>query len=172
MATRRPIGRFPSAGGGGHQRSILHQATVTLTNDQIIHLPSTGIQIVAAPGSGKIICVERAIGILDNATAAYTDTAGAHFQFSLSTWLASSSLDENAQLVFQDGTGAPHQLSWISSTDHGDGQWIGDKADVANQPLMFKSVGSAGNFTGGNVDNSLILSVTYLILNTSTGQFE
>lgn len=40
--------------GAGHLAAI-YQATVTLTNAQIKALPTTGIVLVAAPGSGKVI---------------------------------------------------------------------------------------------------------------------
>lgn len=48
--------------------ALIHQASVTLDNDQIIHLPSTAIQIVAAPGSGKFISVVGAAAVVDIAT--------------------------------------------------------------------------------------------------------
>lgn len=47
-----------------------------------------------------------------------------------------------------------------------------EPSDVAGVDLGVYAQNGDGDFTGGNAANSMIVSLTYLIFNITTGQFE
>src|SRR5687768_2578118 len=57
--------------GAGH--TLVKVASVTLTNAQIKALPTTAVQVIAAPGAGKLIYPVSAFVILDTTAGVYTD---------------------------------------------------------------------------------------------------
>jgi hypothetical protein len=68
MATFEVLTSSNVIGGGG----ALQSATITLTDAQIKALPTTPVQIVAAPGAGKILLPYKAVFSLQNWQADYT----------------------------------------------------------------------------------------------------
>lgn len=156
--------------------SFLHQATVTLTDAQIKALPTTAVEIVAAPGANLILVPQMVSFVLDCTAGVYTNvnaavTGGVGMNTSYSNVLngiepsaLEGALGDNSEAwLFYQRTGA--QLDFDKVT------WIG-VADFANKPLVVVfSNAAAGNFTGGNAANSMTVSVTYLTLNTLTGVF-
>jgi hypothetical protein len=157
--------------------SILHQATVTLTNAQITHLPAElgGIELVAAPGAGKLLIPQTAVFVLTS-TVAYANTSGYCVLF------LDQNEDQATTLVqgnpFLDAGTSQIQVVTLATNlaaDDSDffpnsfglgGTWI-DKA------LTVKAATDDGNdFTGGHADNTLRVSVAYYVLNTTTGLFE
>lgn len=85
---------MPSSGSGGGVEIL--SASRTLTDEQIKALPTTGVEIVAAPGEGKMISIIDVL-VISNITAIYTDITDASLQLlsngaAVSTVLRSESL--------------------------------------------------------------------------------
>ncbi len=158
---------------GGTGVAPLRQATVTLTNDQIIHLPSTGIEIVPAPGTNKALILVSGRVILDATHGAYTNlTAGGFVQILVGTSDAS-----NYVLTDFFGQTGTVQIESFTPTTYWD-ETAGINKDlqagdeVVNAALNLGPAFNTGNFTVGHTLNTLRVSITYLILNITTGLFE
>lgn len=164
---------------------LLHQATVTLTNDQIKALPTTGIQIVAAPGANKMIIPAVGIHVL-NAPVAYTNVnADAALHLEYTSGLLASNIGAAGDGIYLDAASAT-PLFGTFTTRLEDGypvaSTIGDVtgnglSSAVNNALRIKAsnpypTNVAGNFTGGNAANTLWVSVTYYVLDTTTGVYE
>lgn len=174
------------------QSGFLHQGTATLTDAQIKALPTTAVDILAAPGANKLLVPqvvmlhmkwEADYGSI-NANAVLkvdlngTFIAGLH-ESSLSgvsallagggpdgTWVAMT-LNQLANATVTSATPNvnPHLHQGAADSGFYD-------ADIVNVPLRISVEGNGGDFTGGDSNNELQISVAYLVLNTVTGEFE
>lgn len=163
-------GTDAAIGGGGG--AVLF-ATRTLTNDEVLSLPSTGVQIVEAPGAGKVLI--PVLGLLSLSwTADYTNIdAGAELMLG---WEP----HDNQCLVWLQGGGAQDVASLLAFGENGiavgsqgqrtDGSstyglaGLGDPSDYDNQPLHLKAVNGSGDFTGGDPANALKVNLLYALL--------
>lgn len=163
-------------GGGGGSGTGWTTAAVTLTNAQVLALPSTPIQLIAAPGAGKAL-VSPASGhgfgfiVCDTTAAAYTNvnddthclirlslgenSVVSQFAYgnSLLTFgaIAGMALNPAGVLRSPGTTSAPLIQSPVD-----------DVANVENQALMLDLANVLGDLTGGNAANSLKITVGYL----------
>lgn len=161
---------------------LMHQSKVTLTNNQIKALPTTFQTIIPAPGTNRIALFCRGLLILNTTAGAYTNVAGANFtgdlQHRTSQISASNYLDN---LRTKLGAAA---VSYISLTAFIDGftattTGLLENSDNASSDIndsvelaLFNGSPGLGDFTGGNAANTMTIHASYLILNTSTGDFE
>lgn len=154
----------------------VHQGALILTDAQVKHLPNSGgMQIVAAPGSGKLLLpqfgwarlvwVANYTGIDPNANLAigssYLGDLNENPEGQLSALLANSgsSFALFPELHDTNASGLSVAISGYDNTSLNQG--------------IYLEMGNGGlDLTGGNVGNSLIIAVTYLVLNASTGVFE
>jgi hypothetical protein len=154
----------PSISGGGSGLSI---ATVTLTDAQIKALPTTPIQVVAAPGASKMIVVVSSMWALDATHGAYTNLAGMSLALGYGAWplpQATNSYSEAAQGAFADAS-AVHILAFAAPANtSGQAAWIAEHAQVAGAAVVVQENGTTGNLTGGNAANTLVVSATYYTL--------
>jgi hypothetical protein len=167
-----------NSGSGG---SILHQATVTLNNSQILHLPTTAVEIVAAQGSAKAIVPVSCFMRLDTAAGAITADAGASWllQYAGGTYLSSpqpvSGFLASARIADLFFPVLAYQINaddFGASTVIGSGV-LGVSTNSDNKALQIKDDwNGVSDYTDGNVANSLKVSVAYLVLDTTTGIFE
>ena len=172
----------PVYGGGGG--SILHQATVTLTNDQIIHLPTTPIELIPAPVAGTVLIPVAGAYILDTTAAAYTNVATPDSALGIGTSFigfgnvlnSSGDLGSITDLTDFLAAGSVVMFRFCANTATVDGAsneqaWAEfPPAPVAINVMMVNA--AAGNLHDGDPANTMIVSVAYLTLNYTTGQFE
>jgi len=158
---------FPGLAGGG---SSYLSATVTLTDAQIKALPTTPVEIVAAPGANKLIFVIRnVIGKLNDSGGAYgnsDNTAGSYV-----TLAYGSAYDDDATYNYPDVTSFINSLS--SFGNDGIITLSPYSADTFQNILpgavnngLFLHIGNngLGNLTGGNAANTLKVTVYYVIV--------
>lgn len=184
---------MPFFGGGGGGNEVLHQVTVTLTNAQIKALPTTAVEILAAPGANKLLVPQVALLHMKWAADYSNINASCLLKCDLNgTFVAGlyqHTLSGVASLLAgggPDGTWVAmtlNQLAWSTTTTATPSvnphfhQGAADSgfydADIVNTALTVSATNAAdGNFEGGDPDNELQVSVAYLVLNTTTGEFE
>lgn len=173
------IGNYAAVVLNGTRVSV---ASVTLTNAQIKALPTTGVQVVAAPGSGKWL---RLIGVTystDTAAGAYTNVnptyADIHIDLGGGTYAGgyvatdpsvtpalatvANMLTYAQQTVVQ---GLPYAEGYGGYTGVG---YVSTPAPlrsaVENKALNVAADNSgSGNFTGGHAANSLKVTIYYAV---------
>lgn len=166
------------------QNIFLHKADVVLTDAQIKALPTTAIDLIAAPGAGIIILPLDTVMVFKNSATAYTNISPDAFLSTqingtrVSSFMGNDTLlsSVNQFSTFFNSTGALlHRLIYPPSDPFGaaDG-WemmmfsIGSDAN-ANQPLQIKINNAAlGNLTGGNAGNKILVSTTYRLITLPT----
>lgn len=154
---------------------VLKVATVTLTDAQIKALPTTPVQVVAAPGVGKIaVPIMALVGLAW--TADYTNiSADSTFDF---FWLPAGAQPFNS--LFEADTSSvssllagggnayamssPLQLGWTAaapglSVPRATGDFMGGTNVVDANISVF--ITNSGDLTGGNAANSLKVTVWY-----------
>jgi hypothetical protein len=160
---------FPSAGIAS--TSLLQSAMVTLTDAQIKNSPSSYHEIVASPGTNKLLVFQSAVLILDTTAGGYTNvTNGNGFNSSfVFVYGENSFAASNFGVLIDFMTTAADKVIFFSSpsvlagttpylTDNGDVS----EFDVVNKPINFTIYNDDGNFTGGNAANTLKVTVYYI----------
>lgn len=172
-------GTLPVANGGTGITDLgaVHTVTVTLTNAQILALPSTPITIVAAQGANTTVTLVSATVVSDFAAAVYTNISATGYAFlaysgTESPGLASSYIPNDAgnsltaygdlfgsttrkilQLVPYQNTVADWGLTPVCVT----------RATRTNTPIAFAAAQAGSNFTGGNAANTLAITAYYTV---------
>lgn len=154
MATFEVI-TSPAIGGGSSGSYLV--AEVTLTNSQILNLFTTPIEIVPAPGVGKIIHIISGNYIVNTVAGNYTPAGGPGSTdaplYINTNYMASPSgqagLDEAPNIYYMNLT-----INQIVSNI--------PASTFKNFPLVIKN--AVGNYTGGNSANTLKVTVYYVIV--------
>ena len=133
-------------------------ATVTLTNAQVLNCRATPIQLVAAPGAGKRIHFLGATLNVDGTAGGYTETAdNLAIKYVNGTGVAVSSTIEATGFIDVVGKAHTNAIPVIDT--------IATEAQSVNQLLCLHNTGD-GEYGGGNVANSLKVTVAYRIIGT------
>lgn len=175
MSALGQVGPSGSSGGENDIPPIPHQGTIALTNAQIIASPSGAIDLIAAPGSNKILNLASVFLNLH----LVADYATVSVNSSLEVYWGASGVLASLPVLnegFFNG-GAPIDLvGWILPRFQMSGgnpiAAVGfPRADITNQPLSLVITNVDGNFTGGDAANTLTISTVYYILDTVTGTY-
>lgn len=143
--------------------ALLQKATVELTDAQIKALPTTPVQVVGAPGSGKAIVLISAV--LSTVIAVdYTNFDGTFSVLRLNYGSGDASINAVAEELLT-GVGAGSVVV-LGSQAYTDGSTIFASSNGPGDNLALTIVAangnpSAGNFTGGNAANTLTVTVFY-----------
>lgn len=156
----------------------IYTASVTLNDAQIKALPtvnggSSGLEIVPAPGPGKIILFMNALVSCDTTEGIYENidvAAGAKFGLTATV---------DSSLVVRESLGA--LSDWLqfeantfvlfpskSNFDNGLGNLVPPPVEeldgLENVSLKFHMTNTTGDFTGGHASNSMKITVIYTII--------
>lgn len=166
------VTKFPAAASP----SITCQASVTLTDAQIKALPTTPVEIVAAPGAEKIMIGVGAT-LITNFTEVYTNLGATSLIQNLTASMTpirafTNVLETTSRTVISIGSksnsnetiGSYASTRAYSFAVNGPWQIYAENSGEAFEPL--------GDFTGGNAANTLTVSVLYAILNPTTGVYQ
>jgi hypothetical protein len=152
------------------------KATVTLTDAEIKALPTTSVELVPAPGAGKLLIFDSAL-IVPNFPVAYDagpiDNGMAFMvQYAENTNKVSVlSYDVDTIDAFQSGLPSGNQIFHLTpqtrvGVTFQDGEIVGtsyDRGDV-NQPLVLSLV-NGQNLTGtGTGDNEITVEIAYKVM--------
>ena len=157
------------------QSELLHQATVELTDAQIKALPTTRIEVVPAPGSDKVLVFDSAV-LISSIVAHYTnmqsmdtDTAGTlSITASDGDDMIVSALARSGWVLLSSRLAfLPAQMDPTPNT-----AWLLGTLDSSGNKGFYLQAYNSGDFTGGDPANLLRVSITYRILNTTTGVYE
>jgi hypothetical protein len=128
----------------------VQSATVTLSSTQLQHLRGTPVQVVAAPGSGKVLNLVSMVGQYKAGGTAYNLENGGDF----GTSLGSSSLSIRLYAAgFIDQT--TNHIQFNSPAG------LGSQSGMENQPLLVSNNGG-GEWTEG--DGTVIVTVYYTVV--------
>lgn len=174
-------GILPVANGGTGSASggAILSATVALTNAQILALPTTGIQIIAAPGSGFRINFIQATLTAKFTGGAYTGASAVSSSIQLvngdGKTLSNYIANDNGVAIpfaylttFLDNTNKVATLVPFSETtdvaaDWGNLAYVETAITSENKSLVINAANGAVNFGGGNAANTLSVKVLYTV---------
>jgi hypothetical protein len=157
---------FTGLASGGS--STVLSATITLTDAQIKALPTTPIEIVAAPGTNKMISVLMAVANWSVSAGAYTNQDG----------------DTRFYLQYEGGAGSATVMSKTpTATDNrtynliggalidSAAPWAGNvesdginTSQISNKKVEAFLDNGGGDLTGGNAANTLKVTVYYVVV--------
>lgn len=138
-------------GGGGSSYLV---ASVTLTDAQIKALPTTPVQIMAAPGANKVINVINIFNYLDATAGAYGNITNAE------------------PSTYYDGTGGNISFGGDLDMENPVKSFVIQPLpgilditeDAINKGVMYYLENGASNYTGGNAANTLKVTVYYTVV--------
>lgn len=149
----------------------LEKLTVELTDAQVKALPTTGIEIIPAPGAGKQVIVVGG-GYFSKLTSGYTNISAN------STIFLDTNGQHNSTVIGDDAADSVTGVTtFLASGEHfvpiGANHAIGTAFGItlgkaattqANKAVNIKASNSGGNFTGGNAANKVAITVYYDIV--------
>lgn len=159
--------------------TALEPVTTTLTNSQILTLPTTGVEVAPAQGDGTLLALVLGVWSGDFAAGAYTNIdGGAWGGFSVSgydvgAYIVNDPAGTSPMTGVTDffGTAGRNNAVFSAPQDPDFNGWgavarvmPASGAALNNQPMIiYVDNNGAGNFTGGAAANSLTVSTTYIV---------
>lgn len=157
----------------------MRQRIVTLTNAQIKALPTTGVELIPVPGDNRVLIPTYALGrIITGSSGAYTLDPFASLSL---LWLGGAYASTPTQIGSLFGTNDLDRIIkfFFPETfvpDSGNFQGYPNAgghelSQVENKSIIIKDdwMGVA-DYTGGHVNNSLRVSIGYVIYNVTSGR--
>ena len=157
--------------GSGATTVTVYQLKTTLTDAQIKALPTTYVELVPAPGAGKLLVFHRALIVSKTIGGAYTNVDAQNalvvvygdWEVEAGTLVPMSQVAANKLGFMTIGTTDDLRASWTTYQQDKLADFYMD--DLANMPFkLVAGNGSAGDFTGGNAANTLEVTVFYSIV--------
>lgn len=148
--------------------------SVTLSNSQIKGLALSPVEVVPAPGDGKLLLFLKALLIADSRAGAYT-LSGGDFRIGVeydpsrgsSSMMGGGSVYEDineANPLISDGnTDRIVATLGAKYTQGGDGSEL-DAQNVENLGIVVFSPDGGTTITGGHADNTLTVKVFYVVV--------
>lgn len=141
---------------------------LTLTDTQIKTIPTTGHQILPAPGNNKFYKILSATIITNSTAGAYVFTGDAWLFLTtndpdwplLSTWCQWSGGTANISV---DHIPVPY-TSASTSDIIANAAPFNKYADLINLPILLRDWNISSNYTGGNAANTMKIQIDYLTL--------
>lgn len=134
--------------------ALIKKATVTLTDAQIKALPTTPVQIVAAPGADKVAVVQACLLSVNTMGGAYTNFASGVMTCVMG---GSNVVDNVSSDTLLD---SEQEIVWHLPAQ----EWGAEAANAINQSIQLSGSDVAGDFTGGDPANTLTVTVFYTIV--------
>lgn len=146
------------------EKKAVSLAVRLLNNAEVLALPTTGIEIVPAPGVNRIIIPLHTF-LHCRSTVAYTN-----FDTLMSLYLSrgsgGSKIYHHNSPDLLLGQGANYSSKMVEAVNLLDAIMTDADADVVNKALNLKiDNGTSGNLTGGTGTNQLSMSVLFYIAN-------
>ena len=137
--------------------STIQYAEVSITNAQMLALRATPKELVAAPGSGKVLEFVSAVLLFDY-TGAYTETADN---------MAVKYTDGSGAIVSEtiEATGFVDATADTMTTAIAKADVIVAKSGSENKALVLHNTGD-GEYGGGNASNAIRVKVAYRVHTT------
>lgn len=174
MPSRKNFVRWARETDAGENLALLEQRTVTLTDAQIKALPTTPVQIVAAPGDGRVLIFHSAVLVSNWSDAnKYTNIAGSGVR-ELAVYYGAefeNASTKNPSVLNAFFFGVPATMARLKPYSPSDTDLMVmslvhvDAAEsMYNQPFnLYCYNGASGNFTGGDAANTLKVTVFYTV---------
>jgi hypothetical protein len=137
--------------------AVLSVVSLTLTSAQILALHGTPIQILAAPGAGKVIVPIEATAQYKFNSATYANVTSANIV------IGPTGSTATVQPVVFNATGFIDQT--VSMVDMEPCEALGTQTDFSNIAFVVQNQGGSGEFTTGN--GTLVITMWYMVLTLS-----
>jgi len=168
---------FLSPAGG---ESLIHQATVVLTDAQIKTMTDPGVlfEVVEAPGANKILLIESVFMVSDLISGYVLPSNTGFLTVVYGEYLDDAATKCNADELLTVAGRFAYLLPLMGAPSVGhelDVYWgpVETLANSIDQALKVYAESPAPyTWTGGNIANTLTVTVAYLVLNLTTGLFE
>lgn len=162
----------PAGGGGGD--SGISSVDVQLTDAQIKALPTTPIQLVAAPGANVMLELISATILVDAAAGAYTnvnalDASNAlYVAYGDDDFWASQYINPTQLLTgaARRAVVVPPYTQFVDGSDPAMFAQANNATSLANKALKLVALNAAGNYTGGNAANTMSVRIRYATVPT------